>query len=340
MTNTQLRTYPYKHQAVRACLLSLLSDEHLRTVSPTTRRLVERNLRADWCSALSPPPASKSEIDAEAKIAQRLSTIALKGPATHMRREGEEVSPISPAGVMENGLLGSAMPPGLTQSTLSVNEVADAAHPRQFGFFRKNRRLSEKKEKPKKVPPPVDRSLRKHRSHANLCPSDHIVHHGNASTPQLPLSIMQGSSRLTASASADALHAHNGVAENTKKNRIPPPRPPKNRTSDVDRASSDSRPVTPPPQPDNASHLSLPVGTDTLAPPSPRSVGTDGSSERLDHHAEAPLAPASAGLRAKFRRAPPPTPSRKRAGTNASALSGLSTTSTEPPPIPDHPLPA
>jgi len=48
LTNTQLKSEPYKHPQIRLVLLSLTSHSHIREVDPTTKRLVERCLNADW----------------------------------------------------------------------------------------------------------------------------------------------------------------------------------------------------------------------------------------------------------------------------------------------------
>ncbi|KAJ1034612.1 hypothetical protein NDA18_001468 [Ustilago nuda] len=52
LTNTQLCTYPYKRPQIRRLLDALLAHAHLRDISPTTRRLVDRCLRAEWCVEL------------------------------------------------------------------------------------------------------------------------------------------------------------------------------------------------------------------------------------------------------------------------------------------------
>ncbi|KAJ1586119.1 hypothetical protein NDA12_005040 [Ustilago hordei] len=52
LTNTQLCTYPYKRPQIRHLLDALLAHAHLRDISPTTRRLVDRCLRAEWCVEL------------------------------------------------------------------------------------------------------------------------------------------------------------------------------------------------------------------------------------------------------------------------------------------------
>lgn len=51
LTNTQLRQSPYKHAQIRLVLLSLISNSHIKEINPTTKRLVERCLNADWGSA-------------------------------------------------------------------------------------------------------------------------------------------------------------------------------------------------------------------------------------------------------------------------------------------------
>ncbi|GHJ88905.1 hypothetical protein NliqN6_5307 [Naganishia liquefaciens] len=48
LTNTQLRKSPYKHAQIRLVLLSLISNSHIKDINPTTKRLVERCLNADW----------------------------------------------------------------------------------------------------------------------------------------------------------------------------------------------------------------------------------------------------------------------------------------------------
>ncbi|GAA5893776.1 hypothetical protein JCM6882_003092 [Rhodosporidiobolus microsporus] len=52
LTNTQLRTYPYKRPQLRRVLETLIAPSSYRDCDPTTRRLVERNLRGSWCQGL------------------------------------------------------------------------------------------------------------------------------------------------------------------------------------------------------------------------------------------------------------------------------------------------
>ncbi|SCV73775.1 BQ2448_6205 [Microbotryum intermedium] len=52
LSNTQLRHHPYKRPQLLRVLLSLVTNSSYREVDPTTRRLVERNLRGSWCDGL------------------------------------------------------------------------------------------------------------------------------------------------------------------------------------------------------------------------------------------------------------------------------------------------
>jgi hypothetical protein len=59
LTNTQLLTYPYKRDQIRQLLLGLTSNAHLRDISPTIKRLVDRCLNAQWCVDLDDVDAKK-----------------------------------------------------------------------------------------------------------------------------------------------------------------------------------------------------------------------------------------------------------------------------------------
>ena len=66
LTNTQLRGNPYKHAQIAHTLQGLVGHSHIREISPTTRRLVERCLSADWCKEYvqHPTPADRRGSDA------------------------------------------------------------------------------------------------------------------------------------------------------------------------------------------------------------------------------------------------------------------------------------
>ncbi|KAL7284811.1 hypothetical protein ACG7TL_002121 [Trametes sanguinea] len=49
LTKTQLRNMPYKRPQIVRTLESLIENENIRDVDPTTKRLVERCLSGDWC---------------------------------------------------------------------------------------------------------------------------------------------------------------------------------------------------------------------------------------------------------------------------------------------------
>ncbi|ORY42714.1 hypothetical protein BCR35DRAFT_356384 [Leucosporidium creatinivorum] len=61
LLNTQLRHHPYKRPQLRRVLLSLISSSHYRECDPTTRRLVERNLRGSWCEGLNDESLGEGE---------------------------------------------------------------------------------------------------------------------------------------------------------------------------------------------------------------------------------------------------------------------------------------
>lgn len=61
LINTQLRLFPYKRPQLRRVLLSLISSSHYRECDPTTRRLVERNLRGSWCEGLHDESVGEGE---------------------------------------------------------------------------------------------------------------------------------------------------------------------------------------------------------------------------------------------------------------------------------------
>lgn len=206
MTHTQLRAYPYKREAIRTTLLSLLSDEHIRTVSPTTRRLVERNLKADWCVALSPrPPETVKEVQEEARVEQKLSKLALEeGQASACGKlRKEELSPSSPASTIG--------------STLSVNAVADAEQPQRDNSHRHVRHAK-------------SQDLRRYVSRGSVDSyDDNASQRLSSSLDTLPLPSM-----------ADSTTSSTSVT--TKKSKIPPPRPPKSKSA----KGSLSVPNTPP----------------------------------------------------------------------------------------------
>ena len=88
LTNTQLCTYPYKRLEIRRLLQGLIAYGHLHDISATTRRLVERCLRAEWCVEL------QGGLDGSERVA-RVEPVG--GGVTHVK-------------VMEKGVTGEGLP--------------------------------------------------------------------------------------------------------------------------------------------------------------------------------------------------------------------------------------
>ncbi|KAI0634529.1 hypothetical protein C8Q77DRAFT_1194633 [Trametes polyzona] len=61
LTKTQLRNMPYKRPQIVRTLESLIENESIRDIDPTTKRLVERCLSGDWCVQFRKSAASKPE---------------------------------------------------------------------------------------------------------------------------------------------------------------------------------------------------------------------------------------------------------------------------------------
>ncbi|CAD6890148.1 unnamed protein product [Tilletia controversa] len=86
LTNTQLCTVPYKRPQIRRLLLALVSQEHIRDVSATTKRLVDRCLRAEWCVALdeltqgTPQAGLPPTIIAQSSVPVRPTSAAQRTP--------------------------------------------------------------------------------------------------------------------------------------------------------------------------------------------------------------------------------------------------------------------
>ena len=156
LTNTQLKETPYKRPQIRRALHALISDAHRREISSTTKRLVERNLKASWCTELdddaSSPisPASGSSRSSHDVLKQKSLITPLMqshgtllslpagglglGTASNIVTSGMAIcspvdrtaSPTSLSGVPQHLF---EQDPGRRGSTLSVNSVAAASVP-------------------------------------------------------------------------------------------------------------------------------------------------------------------------------------------------------------------
>ncbi|KAK4050321.1 pre-rRNA processing [Microbotryomycetes sp. JL221] len=113
LTNTQLRSYSYKRPQLRRVLRSLITDSHYRRCDPTTRRLVERNLRGSWCEGLASDDTDSLSVSAGGLGERRKhSTTSLISPV--------DKSPTIPADQLRNRLQEG------TASSLSIDAVAQA----------------------------------------------------------------------------------------------------------------------------------------------------------------------------------------------------------------------
>ncbi|BGP41898.1 pre-rRNA processing [Rhodotorula kratochvilovae] len=88
LTNTQLRHHPYKRRELRACLESLIAPSHFRDCDPTTRRLVERNLRGSWCQSLRSADAASSASSALGSGSAAGSTLSVDAVAQTCDEDG------------------------------------------------------------------------------------------------------------------------------------------------------------------------------------------------------------------------------------------------------------
>ncbi|CAE6447791.1 unnamed protein product [Rhizoctonia solani] len=101
VTNTQLKTNPYKRAELRQTLMSLISHADIRDVNATTRRLVERCLGAEWCRALGPidlpPPARRGTLDVPGRkgsLDTHPSGKSLSAKASTIDLLGAQVEPV------------------------------------------------------------------------------------------------------------------------------------------------------------------------------------------------------------------------------------------------------
>ncbi|KAG9111307.1 hypothetical protein FRC07_008072, partial [Ceratobasidium sp. 392] len=85
VTNTQLKQTPYKRPELRQTLISLIAHSNIRDVNPTTKRLVERCLSAEWCKALGSLDSMRLE----------RHSLSAKASMTHLTVDGAHLLPRS-----------------------------------------------------------------------------------------------------------------------------------------------------------------------------------------------------------------------------------------------------
>ncbi|CCA74873.1 related to Orc3p [Serendipita indica DSM 11827] len=90
LNNTQLKEMPYKGPLIRRTLQGLISPNNIREVTPTTRRLVERCLNAEWCQALPAeteavlPSTAKSNLPAHINVVSMSFTNSHSHSSVHL----------------------------------------------------------------------------------------------------------------------------------------------------------------------------------------------------------------------------------------------------------------
>lgn len=195
LTNTQLRQQPYKHAQIRLVLHSLISNAHIRDVNPTTKRLVQRCLDADWGQGVAAEDASVAVTASSYEAAHR--------PALQRSHStGNDQPPVSPVKSLAPHLLASN-----NDSSLSLQSVARAVPKATTGRPRQDSEASDAsssvgvaRRKPP-APPPKRRT--------GPWSSDFHVSDEPLSTP-VPLKEDDKCHRLSFAALAQALHEAGG----------------------------------------------------------------------------------------------------------------------------------
>lgn len=126
MTNTQLRTIPYKRDEIRKALLSQIADCHRRHVNQTTRRLVERNLKAPWCIEMGELPPLPSQSPSPALSQGSFTLLTASPQANSLSNSNGDLKPPRPS----RAVYKAASEDDLRRrgSTTSVDSVAAISH--------------------------------------------------------------------------------------------------------------------------------------------------------------------------------------------------------------------
>lgn len=150
LNNTQLRSYPYKRHQLRRVLHSLVNSGHLRDVNATTQRLVDRNIRSEWCTSLEPSSHDSSlHVAPEIRPAGRVlepERHRSTSPEPHAPERGARSGSYDSHSDSEGSRGSSSMPPpraphdrraallrhqaDMSASTVSVVNATTASRPR------------------------------------------------------------------------------------------------------------------------------------------------------------------------------------------------------------------
>ncbi|KAG8708874.1 hypothetical protein FRC09_000990 [Ceratobasidium sp. 395] len=126
VTNTQLKTTPYKRPELRSTLISLVAHSHIRDVNPTTKRLVERCLAAEWSKALG----SLDGLGIGRSLSAKASSADLIARLTvdpHVLPRSASAEPVLRS--LDRLKLADSAPGSTNGSTSSLTDVAGAPPP-------------------------------------------------------------------------------------------------------------------------------------------------------------------------------------------------------------------
>jgi hypothetical protein len=162
MNKTQLRTVPYKRQQIVGALESLVSGSRIRDINPTTKRLVDRCLTAEWCSPYRNSPNSPLIADSASNgcASPGLNSIAyipegaslkpktLKVTKSMEFRQPEPLNPIAIRAHLENirrpsdasvssltGIASAALPSPTRRKHAASSAHTDGGNRRQYHDF-------------------------------------------------------------------------------------------------------------------------------------------------------------------------------------------------------------
>lgn len=249
LTNTQLRNHPYKRPLLRRVLTSLISNSNYSQTDPTTRRLVERNLRGSWSEGLTDTSVGEGELrpvtrqestgeGGEDKAVMGLgwsSGMGVSRGTPPPRAESRTSSWSSKPG---NGSYGGGSALGASESNGSTLSIDAVAQEEDYGAARRHRH-------PRR--PPTD---------THLLPSVAVLHHHDSSPPQFT-SPLSGSRTLEP------------VEESDPRPDLRPPRPNRQRSSSLVAPRPHRPPVSPgfteSPPPSSPSYAPAAL----LSPPTP-----------------------------------------------------------------------
>jgi len=259
LLHTQLRETPYKMAQICRTLQSLISNGGVREITPTTRRLVDRCLNAEWCLKIQEemmPPAKPGYTDANMSLATlssdsftHLPSVAVpdddileppKAPFRFMTlHKSVSAEVLQPTAVTDNGPLLPSREKQLVSSAEDGMTRPASKHLRNAttGAPSSSTRVLEGSQKPSyRAPPAIPDGANKVRKKSFSQPTREEAS-STMAIHRTPLSL-NGSSKSGGSLSTIITSARRpslGVADLPRDRKPPPPVPL------MDRASLDAR---------------------------------------------------------------------------------------------------